>query len=207
MSDLPPAAPNGPPGRPPPTVIRPTPPSLTPEIIATMSGPERAESRAGDSARVRQSLTDEHDRIAHDLNDTIVRQMFAVSLHLHIALTRIDDAYATERICHAIGGLDEAIKDLRITIFGFRQSERTPSPYRHQQNSYAVGTMFAGMRTASSSATRTEPKAEVPARGTRSYAWLPSGPENPAIALGHFPNVDNRVPGAKISFLESRIAW
>ncbi|MEV5704733.1 histidine kinase [Actinoallomurus sp. NPDC052274] len=98
---------------------------------------EPPDGHAGDSARVWQSLTDEHDRIAHNLNDTIVRQMFAVSMHLHIALTRIDDAHATERICHAIGGLDEAIKDLRITTFGFRRSERTPrpSPCRHQQES------------------------------------------------------------------------
>ncbi|MEV5750815.1 histidine kinase [Actinoallomurus sp. NPDC052308] len=99
---------------------------------------EPSDGHAGDSARaVWQSLTDEHDRVAGNLNDTIVRQMFAVSMHLHIALTRIDDAHATERICHAIGGLDEAIKDLRLTIFGFHQSELgpRPSPCRHQQRS------------------------------------------------------------------------
>jgi signal transduction histidine kinase len=82
----------------------------------------RADSHPDISDDVLRTLTEDRGRIAHDLNDTLVRQMFAVSLDLHAALARIDqdidDRHAAEKIRHAIGGLDQAIKDIRNTVFG-----------------------------------------------------------------------------------------
>jgi signal transduction histidine kinase len=71
---------------------------------------------------VLHSLTEDRDRIARDLNDILVHQMFAVSLDLHAALARIgqdiDDHLAAEKIRHAISGLDQAIRDLRYAVVG-----------------------------------------------------------------------------------------
>jgi hypothetical protein len=80
--------------------------------------PEAAESMAGD-----------RDRLAFDLNNTLVHQMFVVSLDLHAALSRIehdiDDRHAAEKIRQAIDGLDRAINDLRNTVIG-RDNHHAP---------------------------------------------------------------------------------
>lgn len=56
-------------------------------------------------------------RIAADLHDILVNQIFTVSLDLHAAHTLTDDAQAKARITRAIRGLDHAITDLRRTLF------------------------------------------------------------------------------------------
>lgn len=67
-------------------------------------------------------LTDERDLLAHDLNDTFVRQMFAISLDLHAALSHLEHGtggpHAAEKIRRAIAGLDQAIDGLRNAIVG-----------------------------------------------------------------------------------------
>jgi signal transduction histidine kinase len=81
---------------------------------------QTADGSASISNDAQYALTEDHDRIAHDVNDTIVHQMFAVSLDLHAALSRmdhdIDDHYAAEKVRHAITGLDQAIRDLRNAV-------------------------------------------------------------------------------------------
>ncbi len=84
-------------------------------------------NRAGSSDAVWPGPTEEHERIARDLDDTLVHQIFAVSLDLSAALARIDDHLAAEKVLHAIDGLDQAIKDLRITVF---ESSATGIPGR-----------------------------------------------------------------------------
>jgi signal transduction histidine kinase len=95
---------------------------------------EPARSHADISPDVLDALTEEHDRIAHDLNNTLMHQMFAVSLDLHAALTRIDhdidDQHAAEKIRHAISGLDQAIKDLRNAIVGLGTAHNTTAAPR-----------------------------------------------------------------------------
>ena len=56
-------------------------------------------------------------RIAADLHDILVNQIFTVSLDLHAALSLTGDDQAKARITRAIGGLDHAITDLRRTLF------------------------------------------------------------------------------------------
>jgi signal transduction histidine kinase len=79
-------------------------------------------------------LAEYRDRLARDLNDTLIRQMFAVSLDLHAALSRIDhdfgDRRAADKIRKAINGLDQAITDLRNAIVrrdGHGASRTTPT--------------------------------------------------------------------------------
>ncbi|HEU5158431.1 MAG TPA: histidine kinase [Streptosporangiaceae bacterium] len=65
-------------------------------------------------------LTEDRDRFARDLNDVFIRQLFAVSLDLHAALSRIEhgtgDRHAADKIRAAIDGLDQAIQRLRNAV-------------------------------------------------------------------------------------------
>lgn len=48
--------------------------------------------------------------------DALVQQMFAVSLDLHAALTRVNNRRAADRIRHAIEGLDQAIDQVQYIV-------------------------------------------------------------------------------------------
>ncbi len=75
-------------------------------------------SGAVDSVEVTLRLIEDHDRIAHGVNDVVIRRLFAAGLDLESALELMGEHRATPRVCHAIGELDQAIRDLRNTIFG-----------------------------------------------------------------------------------------
>jgi hypothetical protein len=62
-------------------------------------------------------LAEDHERIAVGLNDVVVRRLFAAGLDLQAALGRIDDHLAAGKIRHAVDELDQAIRDIRDTIF------------------------------------------------------------------------------------------
>ena len=65
-------------------------------------------------------LADEHERIAHGLNDVVVRRLFSAGLDLQAALGLIGDHRAAGKIERVLDELDLAIRDLRNTIFGRR---------------------------------------------------------------------------------------
>jgi signal transduction histidine kinase len=68
-------------------------------------------------------LAEDHERIALDLNDIVVRRLCTVGLDLHAALGLMEDHRATGKICHAIDELDQAIRDIRDAVFGHLASE------------------------------------------------------------------------------------
>jgi hypothetical protein len=59
-----------------------------------------------------------HERIVHDLNDVVVRRIFAAGLDLQAAQLLIGDHCAGSKIHDAVGLLDQAVMDIRDTIFG-----------------------------------------------------------------------------------------
>ena len=69
------------------------------------------------SAEVIRALAEDHDRIAQDMNDVVVHRIFAAGLDLQAALGLIGDRRGTDKIHHAIGELDQAIRDIRNVIF------------------------------------------------------------------------------------------
>lgn len=77
-----------------------------------------AAAQALSSAQARVAVADEHDRIARDLHDTVIQRLFATGLGLQGAAERSD---VRERIERAVIGIDEAIRDLRTSIFTLRQ--------------------------------------------------------------------------------------
>jgi signal transduction histidine kinase len=72
---------------------------------------------AADSAELTRHLTEDHDRIARELNDVVIQRIFAAGLALQATLGLIGDQRGTSKICHAIDELDQAIRDIRDTIF------------------------------------------------------------------------------------------
>jgi hypothetical protein len=73
-------------------------------------------------------LAEDRERIALDLNDVVVRRLFATGLDLYAALALMGDHRATGKIDHAIDELDQAIRDIRDTIFDHLADERPASP-------------------------------------------------------------------------------
>lgn len=62
----------------------------------------------------RLAVVDDRDRIARDLHDRVIQRLFASGLHLQAALGRPDQS---ERVAAVIDEIDEAIKEIRTTIF------------------------------------------------------------------------------------------
>jgi len=63
---------------------------------------------------MRLAVVDDRDRIARDLHDRVIQRLFASGLHLQAALGRADQS---ERVAAVIDEIDEAIKEIRTTIF------------------------------------------------------------------------------------------
>ncbi len=64
----------------------------------------------------------ERDRISRDLHDGIIQSLFSIGMTLESAATLVPTApdRAVDRISTAVDGLDDAIRDLRNTIFRLR---------------------------------------------------------------------------------------
>ena len=86
--------------------------------------------RTADSAEATWRITEDHDRIAKDINDVVVHRLFSAGLTLETALGLMDGHLAADRIRLAIDELDQAIRDLRDAVFGARrlrdQESRAP---------------------------------------------------------------------------------
>ncbi len=83
-------------------------------------GPPPSNGRAPEgsgTAEVTRCLTEDHDRIAQRMNDVVVRRIFAAGLDLETALGLIGDHSGAGKIHHALDELDQAIRDIRDTIF------------------------------------------------------------------------------------------
>jgi signal transduction histidine kinase len=82
-------------------------------------------ARAADSPEMSLRLAEDHDRIAEGLNDLVVRRLFSAGLALEAALALVGEHRAAGKIEHAISELDQAITDLRGTVF---DASRTSPP-------------------------------------------------------------------------------
>jgi len=63
------------------------------------------------------TLTEDRDRIARDLHDSIIQRLFAVGLSLQGTARMVDRPEVASRISDAIDKLDETIRQLRTAIF------------------------------------------------------------------------------------------
>ncbi len=86
-----------------------------------------AERRYGES----RVLLDERARIARDLHDLAVQQLFAVGIELGRVREELPDGELSERVEAALRGLDTAVDHIRTTLRPLRPGSRTVS--HHQQ--------------------------------------------------------------------------
>lgn len=91
-------------------------PTRGPPVSSGRETPDEG-SGASTSALMIRYLTEDHDRIAQGLNDLVVRRIFAAGLDLQAALLLIGDHAGASRIHDAVGQLDQAITDIRDTVF------------------------------------------------------------------------------------------
>jgi signal transduction histidine kinase len=69
-------------------------------------------------ARVRElTLSEDRERIARDLHDSVIQRVFAVALSLQAAAGVTGDPDLVARLHRAVADLDETIREIRTTIF------------------------------------------------------------------------------------------
>lgn len=65
----------------------------------------------------RLALLDDQERIARDLHDNVIQQLFAAGMSLQAIAKRMTEPVLAERVLQAVGTLDTTIRDIRATVF------------------------------------------------------------------------------------------
>lgn len=65
-------------------------------------------------------LVEDHERIARDLHDTVIQQLFASGMTLQGASTRIKEPAVADRVAAVVDDLDRTIREIRSVIFGLQ---------------------------------------------------------------------------------------
>jgi len=89
---------------------------------------ELAEARA-DQILLAQAA--DHDRIAGDLHDQVIQELFALGMKLHSQVAHSDPATAA-RVNGYVDTLDEVIRNIRTSIFGLQQPRQVPASLQAQ---------------------------------------------------------------------------
>jgi signal transduction histidine kinase len=97
---------------------------------------------------------EDHDRIAGDLHDHVISELFALSMAMQGHATRTDDPATADRVNGYVDALDEIIKKIRTSIFGLHQRRQSPAGLRARlmeiieehtpQLGFTAGLRFAG---------------------------------------------------------------
>jgi signal transduction histidine kinase len=69
---------------------------------------------------------EDHDRIADELHDHVIQELFALGMRMQGHAARTDPGTA-ERVNGYVDTVDEVIKKIRTSIFGLHQPHRTPA--------------------------------------------------------------------------------
>jgi len=78
------------------------------------------------SALQQASVLADRERMARDMHDTVIQELFAAGMALQAAATGIDDPDSVDRFMAVVDSIDDAIKQIRGTIFGLRNSGAWP---------------------------------------------------------------------------------
>jgi signal transduction histidine kinase len=90
------------------------------EALASIAGSAVANVRLQERLR-RSAVVEDRERIARDLHDTIIQDLFAVGLVLQGLAARLDDDRDREDLEEAVERLDESISGLRRFIFDLKR--------------------------------------------------------------------------------------
>jgi signal transduction histidine kinase len=76
----------------------------------------------------RLAMSEDQERIARDLHDTVIQRLFATGLSLQATVRAITDPWALSRIAGAVEDLDATIRQIRSVIFGLEELKGEPGP-------------------------------------------------------------------------------
>ena len=80
-----------------------------------------ANEQALATARQRLALSEDRERIARDLHDKVIQRLFATGLGLQAAASRAEAGPVRDRLRLAIDDLDQAIREIRTSIFALHE--------------------------------------------------------------------------------------
>ena len=89
------------------------------ESLAVIAGAAVSTARLQDRLR-KTAIVEDRERIARDLHDAIIQDLFAVGLSLQGMSLRVEDGDIRDMLSDAVERLDVSISELRRFIFGLR---------------------------------------------------------------------------------------
>lgn len=96
------------------------------EALSRIAGSAVQTARLHDRLR-RLAVTEDRARIARDLHDSVIQDLFAVGLSLQSVSARVGDLGASEVLDDSVDRLDDAVEALRAFIFQLQDHSRTPT--------------------------------------------------------------------------------
>jgi signal transduction histidine kinase len=97
-------------------------------IVALAAAAGAAIDNARLHARLQElAVLEDRDRIAMDLHDTVIQQLFAIGLGIQGTARMIHEPEVAQRLQTAVDDLDETIKQIRSTIFALGTRVTTPT--------------------------------------------------------------------------------
>ncbi|MEZ5166094.1 MAG: PAS domain S-box protein [Acidimicrobiales bacterium] len=88
-----------------------------------------AEERLVDSTR-RRILAEDHERIAKDMHDMVIQELFALGMSLQATVAGIEDPDQAARVEASVSTLDDVIRSIRALIFDIRHDHHRPDDLR-----------------------------------------------------------------------------
>lgn len=103
------------------------------EMISDFAGQTSVAMELGSARadRQRAALFEDRTRIARDLHDHVIQQLFGAGMELQSVAGRLGAGEASERIARTVDTLDSAIAQIRTVIFAL-SSPRGSTSVRHQ---------------------------------------------------------------------------
>ena len=105
-------------------------------VVTLVAVRDLTDRMAAESARAeaqrRQSIAEDHDRIARELHDRVIQHLFAVGLRLQGLPARIDDPMVVDVIDDSVDAIDSVITEIRSTIHGLRRDRDNDRSARMQ---------------------------------------------------------------------------
>ncbi len=87
------------------------------------------EDRLAEANR-RRALAEDHERIARELHDTVIQELFAVGLNLQ-AMGGVTDGRVADQVNQSIDAIDEIIRAIRTVIFDVSRPEAREAGLRN----------------------------------------------------------------------------
>jgi signal transduction histidine kinase len=108
-------------------------PESEPEVTGLAEQGSLALEVAGRAEQRRLAeLMADRERIARDLHDHVIQRLFAVGLSLQGQVAAIEAPAVRDRVDQAVSEIDEAMAELRASIFDLRSAEGNPGSLRRR---------------------------------------------------------------------------